>query len=538
MATFDAQQTTWTAADALHFARRAGFGVTPEQATVVASQSLATVVDAWVDGTADATLFQASIPIADVMSTGANQNIPADPAPHPFRLEPWRGGLGGVQNAQSYFAWRMQYNPNSLQEKLALFWHQLFATGGDKVDNPTFMTQQLDLFRSSVARGPFGNLLVALSQDPAMLIWLDSVQNRVRPATADIPNENYAREILELYALGVDNGYNQQDITNLAKAFSGWNFTFAASDLQTHPNNSTIKKPAVGVFTVFHGQVNTNPVDPRFGANLPNWHTTGTISFLGQTFDIGPTTQYGQDVIGQILQLHGGANCAQFLAKRLLLFFVTPAYSATELADLQALVISEGFQIGNVLKRLFKSAYFFDQAHRFALYEGPVAWIVRAVRMLGPDLATASGATPMPAFPAWRAIAIAGFANAGQDLLNPAGPNGWKEHDGWINSNSLRFRGKLAAGFGLSPVETLVAGQPLLPMTVAQWFPTPPGTPQEVFDRLVALLQPAPIPATVRDTWLTSLWPSTFAWDGSSGTQQKVRELAFLLLNSPQAQLH
>jgi uncharacterized protein (DUF1800 family) len=292
------------------------------------------------------------------------------------------------------------------------------------------------------------------------------------------------------------------------------------------------------VFTVFHGQANTNPVDPRFGANLPNWHTTGTITFLGQTFDIGPTTNYGQDVIGQILLLHGGANCAQFLAKRLLLFFVTPAYSATELADLQALIISEGFHIGNVLKRLFKSAYFFDPAHRFALYEGPVAWIVRAVRMLGPDLATASAATPMPAFPAWRAIAIAGFANAGQDLLNPAGPNGWKEHDGWINSNSLRFRGKLAGGFGLSPVENLITGQPLLPMTVASWFPTPPVTPQDVFDRLVALLQTAPIPTTVRDTWLTSLWPSAFAWDGSSATQQKVRELAFLLLNSPQAQLH
>jgi hypothetical protein len=73
---------------------------------------------------------------------------------------------------------------------------------------------------------------------------------------------------------------------------------------------------------------------------------------------------------------------------------------------------------------------------------------------------------------------------------------------------------------------------------VADWFPAPPASPVAVFDRLAALLQPAPIPASVRDGWLAGLWPGAFVWDTSTATQTKVRELAFLILISPQAQLH
>ncbi len=532
MATFDAQQTTWTVSDVLHFARRAGFGLSPEAAALLAAQSPGTVIDAWIDGTADAAAFTAALAKADVTSTAANGNIPADPAPHPFRTYGWLQSGRGLPNCQGLFAWRMQFNPNPFQEKLALFYHQLFATGANKVDNPAFTAKQVDLFRSPAARGPFGALLLALSQDPAMLVWLDSVLNRVRPNTSDVPNENYAREIMELYSLGVDNGYNQQDITNLARAFSGWNQS--PLDIQTDPNNAQVSVPNDAVFRVFHGQANTNPVDSRYGATLPNWHATGTIAYLGQSFDIGAATNYGQDVVQAIITQRG-SNCAQFLSTRLLRFFVDPAVPAGPQSDLQALIQAQSFNMGAVLKALFKSQYFFAAQNRYNLYEGPVAWIVRASRALGPNLATAAAQTPLPLFPAWRAVAPY-FANAGQDLLNPDGPNGWKEHAGWINSNTLRYRGKLAAGLALG--ETLTGTQPLFPTTVASWFPEVPAGPQGVFDRLVALLQPAPIPAATRDAWLNGLWSSSFAWDNSAATQQKVRELAYLLLNSPQAQLH
>lgn len=512
MATFDAQMTSWTVADAQHFARRAGFGATPEQAAALAIQSPGTVVDAWVDDTLDKTAFNAQLSRADVVATAASGGIPADPAPHAFRLDGWRR-LAGVPSVQALFAWRMQYNPNPLQEKLALFWHQLLATGAEKVYNPAFTAKQVDLFRSPTARGPFGALLLAVSQDPAMMIWLDTVLNRVRPGSADVANENYAREILELYSLGVDNGYNQQDITSLARAFSGW--TYTGVDIQTDPNNAA----------------NQAPNDATFRVNA-TYHATGTITFLGQTFDLGTPTQSGQALVQAILAQRG-ANCAQFLATRLLRFFVDPAIPATPLNDLQALILAQGFDVAKVLKAIFKSQYFYAPQNRYALYEGPVAWTVRAARMLCPALGPAATVSPIPAFSAWKSV-VPYFHSAGQAVLDPDGPNGWKEHDGWINSNTLRYREKLAAAVSLGE---LYGGQALFPTTVASWFTAPPATAVAVYDRLVALLQPAPIPTAVRDAWLAGLW-TTFTWDTGAATQQKVRELAFLILCSPHAQLH
>jgi uncharacterized protein (DUF1800 family) len=512
MATFDAQITSWTVADVQHFARRAGFGATPEQAVALAAQAPGPVIDAYVEDTLDKSAFEAQLARADVVATGVNGNIPADPAPHPFRLDGWRR-QSGILNAQAHFAWRMQYNPNPLQEKLALFWHQLLATGAEKVNNPAYTVKQVDLFRSPTARGPFGALLLAVSQDPAMMIWLDTILNRVRPGSADVANENYAREILELYSLGVDNGYNQQDITNLARAFSGW--TLNPLDIQTDPNNAN----------------NRAGNDAAFVLNSA-FHATGTITFLGQSFDLGSPTRYGQDLVQAILTLRG-PNCAQFLATRLLRYFVDPSIPSGPLNDLQALIQAQGFDLGRVLKAVFKSQYFYAPQNRYNLYEGPVAWTVRAARMLCPGLAAASAVTPVPAFPAWRGI-VSYFHSAGQAVLDPDGPNGWKEHDGWINSNTLRYREKLAAALALGETS---GGQMLFPSVVSSWFPAPPASAIAVYDRLIALLQPAPIPPSVRDAWLSGLWTS-FTWDTSAATQQKVRELAFLILCSPYAQLH
>lgn len=514
MATFDTPLATWTIAEVQHFARRAGFGLSPEAALELAQLPPATVIDGWVDGTlasivGEQSTFQTALARADVVSSAASGAIPADPAPHPFRLEPWRSGW---TNLQSDFAWRMQFNPWSFQEKLALFWHQLLATGAEKVNNPALMQKHVNLLRSALARGPYGALLLAVSQDPAMMTWLDTIQNRVRPGSTDVANENYAREILELYSLGVDNGYSQADITNLARAFSGW--TYTPLNLQADPNSPTSLKPADGSFLL-----------------RTTYHATGTVSFLGQTFDLGASSHHGEDLVGAIFALRG-PQAAEFLAKRLLRFFATPAFDSTALRDFQALVQALNFDVGRILKALFKSAWFHAPAQRHALYEAPVAWIVRAARMLGPRLAVASAQAPLPGYPAWRLVTPY-FQEAGQDVLNPEGPNGWAEHEGWINAATLRYRGSLAAALALNEKS---GTQSLFPTDVPSWFPAPPGSARAVYDRLEALLQPAPIPAPVRDTWLASLWPAAFTWDATS--QTKARELAYLLLTSPWGQLH
>ncbi len=543
MATFDALKTSWTSSDVMHLARRAGFGISPELAAQLAAQPVGATVDAWVDGTgASFTAFNAALSAnADPVSYPAvpannqvpnSQGIPADPAPHPYRLESWRQ----AQNGQSQWAWRMQYSPYPFQERLALFWHNFFATGFEKVRSLGLVMNLIQLYRDH-GLDSFADLLVRVSQDPAMSVWLDSVLNQIpQPANNAIPNENYAREVMELYSLGVDNGYNQTDITELAKALTGWSFTVKTADLEVFPLNQ-IPSPKAGTFAVYRGQSNPDGHDytGRLRPTLPNIHFTGTVNFLGQTFNAGAATAYGADIIRAIPTLRA-TQCSEFLAKRILLAFVTPSASSAALQDLAALIRAQAFDLRAIFKALFKSAYFYDAAHRYTLAEGPISWIVRAARSLALPFAQASATAPYR-YPAWMLFANVGFEQAGMRFLDSDGPNGWAEHLGWINSNAMRYRGKFAAALAIGE-NVPYAGNTydLFPSSVATWFPSAPTSSLEVYNRLVTLLQPAPIPATVRDGWLAALYPGAFAWDATG--QTAARRLAYLILCSPASQLY
>jgi hypothetical protein len=122
-------------------------------------------------------------------------------------------------------------------------------------------------------------------------------------------------------------------------------------------------------------------------------------------------------------------------------------------------------------------------------------------------------------------------------LLDPSGPNGWKEDVAWLNTTSIRYRTRQAAALALGSAQAAGGSDSLLfPTDVARWFPVAPASPAEVLARLVALLQPAPIPAAVSGAWLAGLWPSAFAWDAAG--QLRARELAYLILCSPSGQLY
>jgi uncharacterized protein (DUF1800 family) len=546
--------SAWTLEDVQHFARRAGFGLTPEQAAILQAQAPGTAVDAWVDGAGaayDGTAFIGALGSADVVlepqvnantAVAGSVNVPAVPGPHAFLVEgadAWRNSLN---TAQSLCAWRMQHNPYAFQERMAIFWHNLFATGWHKVNNAALMLKQFQLFRGQ-GLGRFDDLLVAVSKDPAMTIWLDSVLNNA--SGTSVPNENYAREALELYSLGADNGYNQTDITQLARALSGWSFTFAEADYITNPANPSNRVAADGHFKVYDGSAigpDTRLYNSQARATAYTMHGTGNITLFGQSLDITTTANgwaKGENALRSILT-ERPANCAQFLAKRLLTHFVTATYSAQDLQDVGALIQSSGFDLRIIMKTLLKSQYFFDPGQRYALVEGPVTWTVRAARMLCPPLAAASAQTPK-SYPAWRLVTnnATTFDQAGMKLLDPGGPNGWKEHTAWLNSNTMRTRTKLAAALTLNETRSYNGTTyPLFPTSVTtDWFPTAPTTAQAVFDRLVALLQPGPIPPSVASAWLSALWPTAgFTWDAAA--QTKARELAFLILCSPAGQLY
>jgi uncharacterized protein (DUF1800 family) len=545
--------TSWTLADVQHFARRAGFGLTPEAAATLQAQAPGAAIDAWIDGSGpayDTTAFTAALPTADVVveplvsantSVAGSVDVPAVAAPHAFLVEGANAWRNNLNTAQALCAWRMQHNPYAFQERMALFWHNLFATGWHKVNNAALMLKQFHLFRSQ-GLAKFDDLLVAVSKDPAMCIWLDSVLNNA--AGANIPNENYAREAMELYSLGADNGYNQTDITQLARALSGWSFTFAEADYIANPANPGQKYVADGRFKVYDGSALAP--DTRLwwggtGTNSYTIHGTGTISLFGQTLDITTTANgwaKGENALRSILTVRG-SNCAQFLAKRLLTHFVTTGYATQDLNDVAAIVQAAAFDLRAVMKTLLKSQYFFDALNRHALAEGPVSWTVRGARMLCPALASANAQTPK-GYPAWRLVTNNAntFDQTGMKLLDASGPNGWKEHTAWLNSNTMRYRTKVAAALALSETRAYNGTTyPLFPTFVAtDWFPAAPGSAQAVYDRLVALLQPGSIPANVSTAWMSALWPATFTWDAAS--QAKARELAFLILCSPSGQLY
>ena len=543
--------TAWSLADAQHFARRAGFGLTPEDALALQAQAPGAAIDAWIDGTAySLSAFTTALATADVVTEPLvtasttdlpSVDVPAVPGPHAFLVEGAEAWRNSLNTAQALCAWRMQQNPYAFQERMALFWHNLFATGWHKVDNAALMLKQFQLFRSQgLAR--FDDLLVAVSKDPAMLIWLDSVLNNA--AGSNIPNENYAREAMELYSLGADNGYNQVDITQLARALSGWSFTFAEADYIPNPASPSQKKVANAHFKVYDGTVISPDTRVWWGGTATtsyNMHGTGTISLFGQSLDITTTANgwaKGENALRSILTARV-ANCAQFLAKRMLTHFVTTGYTPQDFDDVTAMIQASNFDLRLVMKTLLKSQYFFDPANRFALVEGPVSWLVRAARMLCPPLPSASGQTPK-GYPAWRLVTNNAntFDQMGMKLLDASGPNGWKEHTAWLNSNTMRYRTKAAAAVALGELRsynsTTYTLFPTFPTT--DWFPAAPATAQAVYDRLTALLQPAAIPASVSAAWLAALWPSTFTWDATS--QTKARELAFLILCSPAGQLY
>jgi uncharacterized protein (DUF1800 family) len=448
----------------------------------------------------------------------------------------WRNDL---TRGQASIAFRMQHEPYAFAERMALFWHNLFATGNHKVSNVALMIAQYATFRTH-GLDRFDDLLVLVSKDPAMCIWLDSVENNA--SGQNVPNENYAREVMELYSLGADNGYSQDDITQLARALSGWSFTVAAADLVASPTDPQSRTVARGNFRVYDGSANPDPYlwNEQQRANLYGMHGTGTVTFLGRTFDISTAPAGmapGEDAVRSILTSRP-SQCSEFLAQRLLTHFVTGRFTGQDVADVALAIRTAGFDMRAVMKTLLKSAYFFSAANRFALVEGPVSWVVRGARALCPDLAAGDAQTPK-GFPAWTLAVNPYLDQVGMKLLDSTGPNGWKEDVAWMNSNTVRYRTRYAAALALA--ETTSSNgttYTLFPSDVAAWFPQPPANALAVHDRLVALLQPGPIPDAVRDGWLAALWPAAggFTWD--AGSQTKARELAYLILCSPAGQLY
>ena len=289
---------------------------------------------------------------------------------HPERFEPidndllyrfmpgYEGALGPPLN-QGEWVYRMINTRRPLEEKMALFWHQLFATGNSKVDNPPELTQQIEMFRRN-GLGSFRELLVDLAKNPAMIFWLDNNGNHMGAI-----NENWGRELLELFSMGVGN-YSEDDIKEASRAFTGW---------------------TIGP------KIPRNPLG-RFYWNFeyrPEDHDDGEKTFLGNTGNLN-----GQDIIDIVVNQPA---TARFLSRHLYNFFVadepqvpswniTPPNDPDAVDQLVAAYDESGGDVRVMLRVLFNSD-FFKQA-RYSRVKSPAELVIGG-RPLGRQL---RGPTP------------------------------------------------------------------------------------------------------------------------------------------------
>jgi uncharacterized protein (DUF1800 family) len=279
---------------------------------------------------------------------------------------------------------RMVRTTRPLEEKMTLFWHGLFVSSAGTVKNSYLLYQQNDLFRQN-AVGNYKALALAVSRNPAMLVYLNNNDNRVQH-----PNENYARELMELFTMGIGN-YTENDIKESARAFTGW----------------------------------TNAGD-QFVFNRAQ-HDEGVKNFLGHS---GNFT--GEDIVNIIFQQPA---TSRYIATRLIKFFGLDEPPADIVAPLAQLIVSSKFEIAPALTALFASEWFYSHDVIQRQIKSPVQLVVGSLRALGVGIMQ-------------PAAVDSALKLMGQELFNAPTVKGWDGGRAWINTSTLFARYNLPAYLG------------------------------------------------------------------------------------------
>ncbi|MEP0766507.1 MAG: DUF1800 domain-containing protein [Fimbriimonadia bacterium] len=305
---------------------------------------------------------------------------------------------------------RMLLTRRPLQEKMVLFWHDHFACSGEKVTSGNMLYAQNQLFRR-LALSDFRTILTEVSKDPAMILYLDT-QTNVRGR----PNENYAREIMELFTLGEGN-YTEADIQEAARAFTGW----------------SIQRPQSNV-----GEGDALPMATF--VKRPRLHDGGTKKVLGQegAFD-------GEDIC-RILVEHPASR--RYICKKLWEFFAYPDPEESVIRVLSERFFQSGYSVKAAIRYILTSKEFYSDKAERALYKSPVDFVVGTARALGIGemLARAlrqNRTAGLRGLVVGRSLEQA-MARMGQQLLYPPSVAGWDGGAAWINSATMVERIKLA----------------------------------------------------------------------------------------------
>ncbi|HEY7268202.1 MAG TPA: DUF1800 domain-containing protein [Dehalococcoidia bacterium] len=370
-----------------HLLRRAGFGASREEFARYKSMGLQATVDELVN--------------YEAIDDSAVEAMVKDPAVQ-------RQGAGPV------WLVRMANTKRPLQEKMTLFWHGLLTTEASAVPDLDALQEQNRLFREH-ATGDFRDLLIGITHDRAMWVYLD-IDGSVKAS----PNENFARELMELFTMGPGN-YTEDDVRQAARAFTGW----------------TVHRP---------NPANLNILGERL-FHPDDWDG-GDKTFLGHTGNFGP-----DDIIDIIVDQPA---TGRYITRRLFEYFAYPEPEDDVLAPFVDAYEGAGRQIGPVLNAIFRSEAFYSRKAYRALAKSPVEYAVGAIKALGAETDTVrilSG----------RSQAL---RNMGQVLYDPPNVAGWPSGAVWFSSSAVLAR--------LNYINQLTGG---VPLPAQGFFGGPPGAP-------------------------------------------------------------
>jgi len=405
-----------------HLVRRAGFGVSQAEIDTFENMSTSAALDYFVDYEGRPDDVDSRIGRADLVQVSTNSAFTPEI---------------DIDDARQRWLFRMIHTRRPLQEKMALFWHNHFATAFSKLSADSGNTQaakmfankpgvlrgqqgQYELFRQ-FALGNFRDLLLQVAMDPAMLIWLDGKSN-----TRAKPQENFGREIMELFTVGVGY-YTEPDVYAAARVFSGWNLRQSDGYSDRDPN----------AYQEFVYNADQHEV------------TAKTFSFPiyrdgGKTIPARSESAGMQDGIDLITAIAAHPETARRLSRKLWSFFVSDI-DAPDPAFVDAtagVYLQNGTEMRPVVRYILSSPWFNSPAARFARYSWPVEYVVRAIKEVGwQNFSLDKTKTPLTAM--------------GQLLFEPPNVGGWPSGPNWFSTATMLARSNFASTLASSQKDFL-----------------------------------------------------------------------------------
>jgi len=489
-----------------HLWRRAAFGARPDEINNYLKQGFETTVDQ----------------LINYENVAESPNVPAQPTTT-------GGGLDvqilDLDNTTSWWLTRMIFTKRPLQERMTIFWHDHFATAASKVNVPNglkYLYWQNQLFRQ-YATGDFRAMCKAINRDPAMLWWLDNYLN-----IKGSPNENYAREQLEIFMLGLESffagGYTEPDVQQAARAFTGWTIRRGADVPVNNNPNGPLTDPAQAVI-----------IPPNANDNSPATrnHDYGDKTVFGVVRNFN-----GDDIVDLILDHEPQRTfAAKMIGKKLFEHFAYENPEEAVVEHMAAVTLRHNFNIKLVLRDLFlNTKEFYSERAIHSLVKWPVYYVVNAVRQLQASIVTRGlngGGRVQQQQTTLDAMGMA--------LLNPPDVFGWPGKEEWITTAQLLARDNFANALATNrsttqgntgiPIDTVLATAGL----------DATATAEQVVDYFTLLLVQRRLAANVRQALVDYLKKNdngsigTFTLDATT-KDKKVRGLIHLLLSRPECQ--